>query len=107
MIFIKKDHNSIWIPKHYKDMYPPFRLVLKHNLTDVEYTYNELEDVGMHTNYWIFYGMDFSQLDSGEHTYTLFNKYNSIVEEGLLQVMTEHKTPISYNKKQNKVIYNG
>jgi hypothetical protein len=109
MLFLKKDQNAIWIPKHnYYD--GPFKLVLEHNLTDRTTDYPELTNNGMNSGYYIFYGLDFTGLESGEHTYKLFDEQdNELVEQGLLQVMAQPADPISvsYRKTQNKIVYNG
>lgn len=107
MIFIKKDQQSIWIPRHYKPEPEDtqLELVLTHKISQNEYRFPDLMDAGANTNYWIFYNMDFSTLQSGEYKYRVRTKYG--FEIGILQVMEEIKDPISYNKEQNKVIYNG
>ena len=106
MIFLKKDQTSLWIPKHFKSD-NPITLTLTHNLTHKVHEYTDLEDAGHHTNYWIFYGLDFTDLQSGEYTYRL--SVGNGGEVGLLQVMKEVTDPISvsYKKEQNTVIYNG
>ena len=117
MIFLKKDQTSIWIPKHFKSD-NPVTLTLTHNMTHEAHEYTDLVDVGHHTNYWIFYNMDFSDLPSGEYTYRLTESagadayklsFGNGGEVGLLQVMKEVIDPISvsYKKEQNTVIYNG
>lgn len=106
MIFLKKDQRAIWIPKHFKSD-NPITLTLTHNLTHKVHEYTDLEDAGHHTNYWIFYGLDFTDLQSGEYTYRM--SVGNGGEVGLLQVMKEVTDPISvsYKKEQNTVIYNG
>lgn len=117
MIFLKKDQTSIWIPKHFKSD-NPITLTLTHNLTHKLHEYTDLVDAGHHTNYWIFYNMDFSDLQSGEYTYRLTESagadayklsFGNGGEVGLLQVMKDVTDPISvsYKKEQNTVIYNG
>ena len=107
MIFIKKDQKSIWIPRHYKPEPEDtqLELVLTHRMSQNEYKFTDLEDIGSKTNYWIFYNMDFTDLLSGEYKYRVRTKYG--FEFGILQVMEDIKDPISYRKEQNKVIYNG
>ena len=106
MIFLKKDQRAIWIPKHFKSD-NPITLTLTHNLTHKVHEYTDLEDAGHHTNYWIFYGLDFTNLQSGEYTYRL--SFGNGGEVGLLQLMKDVTDPISvsYKKEQNTVIYNG
>lgn len=107
MLFIKKSQNVIWIPKH-NSYNGPFKLTLKNTMTNKETEFTELENQGINSGYYIFYGLDFTGLESGEHEYRVFNEQdNEIVEQGLLQVMYELSEPISvsYKKEQNKIIY--
>lgn len=107
MIFLKKSQNTIWIPKH-NSFVGPFKLVLTHNLTQKIFEYPELTDEGMNSGYYIFLGLDFTGLESGENTYALYDSDGNLCENGLLQVMVELSEPISisYKKDRNKIIYN-
>lgn len=108
MLFIKRQQNSIWIPKHnsYKG---PFVLELTHNITGKKTEFENLKNEGSNSGYYIFLGLDFRTLESGEHTYRLINENGYQMELGLLQVMHELTEPISvsYKKKTNKITYNG
>jgi uncharacterized protein YhaN len=99
MIFITKEKNSIWIPRHTNHI-GPMKLTLKHNLTGTEYVFDSLTNVGDSTQYWIFYGLDFGGLQSGEYNYNL-----SDIETGLLQVGYDVTEPISYNTEKTIVQY--
>ena len=107
MIFIKpEDNQSIFIAKH-NAAEGPFKLILTHNLTGAEHTFNDLKNEGYKSGYWIFINMDFRELSSGEHTYKVFDKDNNQLETGLLQVMYELSEPISYNTEKTTVQYGG
>ena len=107
MIFIKpEDNQSIFIAKH-NAAEGPFKLILTHNLTGAEYTFNDLKNEGYKSGYWIFINMDFRELSSGEHTYKVFDKDNNQLETGLLQVMYELSEPISYKTEKTTVQYGG
>ena len=106
MIFIKKDQTSIWIRKHYRDnQNSPYKLCLTHKLTSQTVEFEDLEDKDVNSGYWIFYHIDFRDLQSGEYEYTLFNNYNTIMETGLLQVATDLADPITYNAQKTKIQY--
>ena len=101
MIFLNRDQNSIWIPKH-ESSYGPMTLILKHNLTSHEYKFDGLTDVGSDTGYWIFYNINFSTLPSGEYTYNLNN-----IEVGLIQIIEPMSKPISYKSEKTIIQYHG
>lgn len=99
MIFLKQSQNAIWIPKH-GSCDTELTLTLKHNLTGTEYVYDNLKDIGDNSGYWIFYNMDFTDLQSGEYTYKLND-----IETGLLQVMYQLSEPISYRAQKTIIQY--
>lgn len=108
MIFIKKDQKTVHIPRHSKTYSEEltFTLKLKHNLTNEETEFTDLTDYGFKTSYYAFYGLDFTDLQSGEYNYYLCND-NAQLECGLLNVDNQIKEVISYKKESNKLIYNG
>lgn len=108
MIFLKKSQTNIWIPQHTKAD-GPFRLTISHNLTNTEHEFDNLQNEGYKSGYWIFMNLDFGYLESGENEYKLYDKDNNLIENGLLNVMHQLSEPISvsYEKKQNTIVYNG
>ena len=106
MIFIKPEEGqAIWIPKH-NNVDPNYMtLILKHKLSENEYTFPEITDVDRNSGYFIFINMDFSQLESGEYEYKLLDMNLKTKEKGLLQVMTRLSEPISYKTKNKTIIY--
>lgn len=106
MIFIKPEEGqAIWIPKHNKVDPNYMTLILKHKLSENEYTFPEINDVDRNSGYFIFINMDFSQLESGEYEYKLLDMNLKTKERGLLQVMTQLREPISYKKDKKTIIY--
>ena len=108
MIFIKKSQNTIWIPKHNK-ITGPFKLILTNCLSHNNIEFDELIDNDVNSGYYIFWGLDFTGLASGENEYALYDSDGNLCENGLLQVMVELSEPISisYKKDSNKIVYNG
>lgn len=108
MIFLKKSQTNIWIPQHTKAD-GPYRLTISHNLTNTEHEFGSLQNEGYKSGYWIFMNLDFRYLESGENEYKLYDKDGNLIENGLLQVMQQLSEPISvsYEKKQNTIVYNG
>ena len=108
MIFLKKSQTTIWIPQHNKAD-GPFKLIIKHNLTNEEHEFNDINNEGYKSGFWIFMNLDFRYLESGENEYKLYDKDGNLIENGLLQVMQQLSEPISvsYEKKQNTIVYNG
>ena len=104
MLFVKRTTTSIWVPKHV-DGIGPYKVVLTHNLTNAEHTFNDLVDEGYKSGYWIFMRLDLRELSSGEHTYKVFDADNNQLETGLLQVMHELSEPISYKTEKTVVQY--
>lgn len=108
MIFIKRDQKNIHIPRHSKTESEELTLTLKlkHNLTGTLTEMTDLKDYGFKTAYFAFYGLDFTDMQSGEYNYYLCNGVAQL-ETGLLNVENENKEVISYKKESNKLIYNG
>lgn len=108
MIFIKKQQNSICIPKHNINN-GPFKLVLTNCLSHNKLEFDNLTDYNLNTIYYVFNGYDFSQLESGESEYTLYDVNGDLCENGLVQFVTEptDSESISYKKELNKIVYNG
>lgn len=104
MIFVKRSTTAIWFPKH-TDGVGPYKVVLRHNMTGTEHTFNDLVNEGYKSGYWIFSRLDLRELTSGEHTYKVFDSDNNQLETGLLQVMYELSEPISYNTEKTIVQY--
>lgn len=106
MIFIKpEDNQSIFIAKH-NEAEGPFKLILTHNLSHKVSEFDNLTNNGNKSGYWIFTGLDFRYLESGEYSYSLVAANGYQKEAGLLQVMSTVKEPISYKKDNQKTIYN-
>lgn len=106
MIFIKpEDNQSIFIAKH-NEAEGPFKLILTHNLSHKVSEFDNLSNQGNKSGYWIFTGLDFRYLESGEYSYSLVAANGYQKEVGLLQVMSTVKEPISYKKDNQKTIYN-
>lgn len=106
MIFIKpEDNQSIFIAKH-NAAEGPFKLILTHNLSHKVSEFDNLTNQGSKSGYWIFTGLDFMYLESGEYSYSLVAANGYQKEAGLLQVMSTVKEPISYKKDNQKTIYN-
>lgn len=106
MIFIKpEDNQSIFIAKH-NEAEGPFKLILTHNLSHKVSEFDNLTNHGNKSGYWIFTGLDFRYLESGEYSYSLVAANGYQKEAGLLQVMSTVKEPISYKKDNQKTIYN-
>lgn len=106
MIFIKPEENqSIFIAKH-NAAEGPFKLILTHNLSHKVSEFDNLTNQGNKEGYWIFTGLDFRYLESGEYSYSLVAANGYQKEAGLLQVMSTVKEPISYKKDNQKTIYN-
>ena len=106
MIFIKpEDNQSIFIAKH-NAAEGPFKLILTHNLSHKVSEFDNLANQGSKSGYWIFTGLDFRYLESGEYSYSLVAANGYQKEAGLLQVMSTVKEPISYKKDNQKTIYN-
>jgi len=106
MIFIKpEDNQSIFIAKH-NAAEGPFKLILTHNLSHKVSDFDNLTNNGNKSGYWIFTGLDFRYLESGEYSYSLVAANGYQKEAGLLQVMSTVKEPISYKKDNQKTIYN-
>lgn len=106
MIFIKpEDSQSIFIAKH-NEAEGPFKLILTHNLSHKVSEFDNLSNQGNKSGYWIFTGLDFRYLESGEYSYSLVAANGYQKEAGLLQVMSTVKEPISYKKDNQKTIYN-
>lgn len=106
MIFIKpEDNQSIFIAKH-NEAEGPFKLILTHNLSHKVSEFDNLTNQGNKLGYWIFTGLDFRYLESGEYSYSLVAANGYQKEAGLLQVMSTVKEPISYKKDNQKTIYN-
>lgn len=102
MIFISKSNNSIWIPRHTNHI-GPMKLTLRHNLTGVVHELNGLTNVSNNPQYWVFYGLDFKNLQSGEYNYNL-----SDIESGLLQVGYDTvNNPVNYNTEKTVIQYGG
>lgn len=104
MIFVSKANNSIWIPRHSNHI-GPMKLTLKHNLTGTTYELNGLTNVSNNSQYWVFFGVDFKNLQSGEYNYNL-----SDIETGLLQVDVDSNNTsnsISYNTEKTIIQYGG
>lgn len=99
MIFIAKANNSIWVPRHTNHT-GPMKLTLKHNLTGTEYVFNGLTNVSNNPQFWVFYGVDFKNLQSGEYNYNL-----SDIETGLLMVASKPDEPKSYNTEKTIIQY--
>ena len=108
MIFINKEQKTIHIPRHNKTESEELTLTLKlkHNLTGTQIEFIDLKDYGFKTAYFAFYGLDFTNMQSGEYNYYLCNDIAQL-ECGLLNVDNENKEVISYKKESNKLIYNG
>lgn len=104
MLFVKKSSTAVWIPRHF-DADGPYKLQLSHNLTGAEHTFNDLKNEGYKSGYWIFMGLDLRELESGEHTYRVFDSENNQIETGLLQVMYQLSEPISYKTEKTVVQY--
>ena len=106
MLFIKPENNqSIWIPKHNKVFTDKLKLVLEHTLTHKTTEFNDLTDHDVNSGYFLFYGLDFRNLDSGEYEYKLFDGDGWQKENGMLQVMTKLSEPISYKHNNQTIIY--
>lgn len=106
MIFIKpEDNQSIFIAKH-NEAEGPFKLILTHNLSHKVSEFDNLTNQGYKSGYWVFTGLDFRYLESGEYSYSLVAANGYQKEAGLLQVMSTVKEPISYKKDNQKTIYN-
>ena len=106
MIFIKpEDNQSIFIAKH-NAAEGPFKLILTHNLSHKVSEFDNLTNQDNKSGYWIFTGLDFRYLESGEYSYSLVAADGYQKEAGLLQVMSTVKEPISYKKDNQKTIYN-
>lgn len=108
MIFLKKTQTVIWVPRHCNAV-GPYRLKITNSISQNEYEFDNLENEGYRSGYWIFMNLDLSKLESGEHEYKLFDKDNNLIENGLIQVMYQLTEPISvsYNNQTNKIVYNG
>lgn len=108
MLFVKPEQNqSIWVPKHNLILTPTMTLVLKHTLSSTKYELTDLVNSGNNSGYYIFIGLDLSNLESGEYEYQLLDADGWQKEVGLLQVMSVLKDPISYNKSNQTIVYNG
>lgn len=99
MIFIDREQTTLMIPKHVI-IDEPLKLTLRHNLTDTIYEFNNLTNTDTSTLYWIFVGLDFTSLQTGEYNYDLNG-----LETGLLSVNTTETTPISYTTEKTIVQY--
>lgn len=99
MIFIAKANYSIWVSRH-TNYTGPMKLTLKHNLTGTEYVFDGLTNVSNNPQYWVFYGVDFNNLQSGEYNYNL-----SDIETGLLMVPSKPDEPKSYNTEKTIIQY--
>lgn len=107
MLFVQpEDNQSVYISKH-NLADGPFTLILEHNLTHARHEFDNLIDKGYKSGYWIFIGLDFRDLESGEYTYSLIAANGYQKERGLLQVMTPLRQSVSYNSNINKTTYNG
>lgn len=102
MIFVKNDQNVIRISKHKVDNGGVYTLKLVHNMTNTDHTLSDLKNNGSNSGYWIFYGVDLSELQTGEYTYTLYDDKDETLETGLLQVYSDIKDPISYRRNKEK-----
>lgn len=100
MIFIEKETESIWIPRHSNHEGVDMKLTLIHNLTGTEYEFGSLTNIGATTNYWVFTNLDFTHLQSGEYNYNL-----SDLETGLLCVNSGTTESIDYNNKKTTIQY--
>ena len=107
MLFVKPEPNqSLWIPKHNKVFTDTVDVELIHLLTGENQVFTSLKDQDVNSGYFIFIGLDFSNLDSGEYEYRLISDgYQK--ETGLLQVMTRLTEPISYKHNNKTIVYNG
>lgn len=107
MLFVKPEPNqSLWIPKHNKVFTDTVDVELIHLLTAETHVFTSLKDQDVNSGYYIFIGLDFSNLDSGEYEYRLISDgYQK--ETGLLQVMTRLTEPISYKHNNKTIVYNG
>lgn len=107
MLFVKPEQNqSIWIPKHNKIFTDTVDIELIHLLTGENQVFTNVKDQDINSGYFIFIGLDFSNLTSGEYEYRLISDgYQK--ETGLLQVMTRLTEPISYKHDNKTIIYNG
>lgn len=108
MIFIEKEQKTLHIPRHSatRSEETTLTLKIKHNITGREETVNDLKDYGFKTNYFAFYGLDFTEYQTGEYNYSLY-KGDNLLETGLLCIVSNRKEIISYRKESNKLIYNG
>lgn len=104
MIFIERSSTAIWVPKHTEGE-GPYKLIIQHNMTHTERVIDGLKNEGYKSGYWIFIGLDLSDLEGGECTYRVYDKDDNELEVGLLQVMTTLKDPISYKKDKKTIIY--
>lgn len=104
MLFVKRSTTAIWIPRHC-DAVGPYRLLFVHNMTNAEHSFNDLTNEGYKSGYWIFMNLDLRELESGEHTYKVFDVNNNEIETGLVQVMYQLSEPISYNTEKTIVQY--
>lgn len=99
MIFINRDNKVIMIPKHV-NYAGSMKLTLKHNLTGVDYVFDDIPNDDTSTLFWTFTDLDFSKIPTGEYTYSLNG-----VETGLLVVNSLIEDPISYNSEKTIVQY--
>lgn len=101
MIFINREQDTVLIPKHINSA-EPIRLTLKHNLTGTEYVFEDLPNDDTSLIFWTFQGMNFSNLQTGEYTYSIND-----IETGLLMVTSKIAEPISYDSEKTIVQYGG
>ncbi len=60
-------------------------LKLRNNLTKIEYSFENLEDVNISRLYYVFDITLFENMDDGEYAYQLFDDEN-VVATGIIQV---------------------
>lgn len=108
MLFVKPEQNqTIWVPKHNTIFTSTATLLLNHTLSNKTYEFPELVNTGHNSGYYIFIGLDLTGLESGEYEYRLLDANGYQKEIGMLQIMSVLKDPISYNKTNQTIVYNG
>lgn len=107
MVYVEQNTGElVVIPRHSPSISRQFDLKLINNLTNEMIVYPNVTSTSKNEKLYCF-EVNTDDLNDGEYTYFVFQKDKNM-DTGLLRVFSnEETTPVSYEKEENIVTYNG
>ena len=102
----KNIENSVYFPQNiYTDNNDIYKLILVDRGTNIQYTFENLDDKHLvQFDFYTFF-IDFSNLPEGEYEYTIFDSNEKTVSKGLIRLNELEQENITYNDNRTYIAY--